>query len=89
MLVLELVFSLDFAWVKRLLTNQRIEWLLFWNVDFGSVVSLFVWTNQVCAVTLDFELGASQVGQTDGQTDNGFYISRTRIRDPCGFCFGR
>ena len=55
-LVLEIVFSMDFAWVKKLLANQSIQWLLFWTVDFGRVVSLLVWTNQLCVVSLDFEL---------------------------------
>ena len=70
-LVLELVFSLDFACVKKLLTNQRIEWLLFWNVDFGSVVSLLVWTNQLCVVRLDFGIACVQIkkGHTDKQTN--------------------
>ena len=83
LVVLELVFSLDFAWVKKLLANQCIQWLLFWTVDFGRVVSLLVWTNQLCVVSLDFACVQIKRGQTDKQTnkqtnkqtDNGFYIS--------------
>ena len=40
-----------------------------WTVDFGSVVTLFVWTNQFCVVRLDFGIASVQIkrGHTDKQ----------------------
>jgi hypothetical protein len=44
---------------------------LLWNVDFGMHVSLLVWTNQVCAVSLDFGIASVQIkrGHADKQTN--------------------
>ena len=76
LVVLEIVFSLDFAWVKKLLANQRIQWLLVWTVDFGMHVSLLVWTNQLGVVTLNFGIASVQIkrGHTDKQTNRQWLL---------------